>query len=285
MKMSQISDKYTLVDIPGMIKSPLLRAVYGTISYPLERLLGIQRLNLGYDRVKNRAQNEREFIDLVKKEMGVDFHLPPENEIEFLYKIKGPVVFVSNHPFGGIESFVIVQLLGLIRDDYRIISTFFVQRIRELQRVLFAVDPYEKPSSKKDNVTRLKKLIEYLRKDGMIHVFPAGEVSSYKIKSRKIEDRHWNEGFCRLIRRTGATVVPLYFHGRNSLFFQMIGFLSGYIRTVFLLREFAYPREKRIRYKLGNAISPQIIGEFPSDRELSIYLRKQTYLLSSYFVD
>jgi putative hemolysin len=168
----------------------------------------------------------------------------------------------------------------MIRRDYRIVSNFLLQRIRELQRVLFPVDPYETAGSRRRNVNQLKKLIQYLKDGGMIHVFPAGEVSSYKVSSRRIEDRDWNESFCRLIRRTEATVIPLYFHGRNSWLFQIAGMLNPYIRTAFLAREFVYPREKFIHYRLGKQIEPETIAGFSSDRELAQFLKGETYKLS-----
>ncbi len=281
--MKPNSEKYILADIPGSIKSPTLRSFYRAISYPLEWILGIHRLNTGYTRVTGRSDGEFAFIDLVKSELDVDFDLPENAELEKLRKLKGPIVFVSNHPFGGIEAFVIVQLLSLIRHDYKIMANFLLFRIRELQRVLFPVDPYETNHAKKKNVNQLKKLLQYLKEGGMIHVFPAGEVSSYKWKSGKVEDREWNEGISKIIRKTEATVIPLYFHGRNSLLFQTIGFLSPYIRTVFLPGEFVRPREKNIRYRIGAPITADVIQKFDSTVLLSEFLKRETYALSKDF--
>lgn len=271
------NDQYTLVDLPGLIQSPWKRAFYRIIQFPFESALGLRRLNQGYDRVTNRTTDEFEFIELVKEDVGVSFELPDEKSLEPYRRIEGPIVIVSNHPFGGIESFVLVQLMSRIRSDYQIIANFLLIRIRELKRVLFPVDPYETGSSKRKNVLQMKKLLTYLKSGGMLHIFPAGEVSSYKFKEKKVYDRAWNPNICKIIQKTGATVIPLYFHGRNSMLFQVIGFLSVYIRSVFLAREFVYPHTRFIRYRLGSPIPPDVIFAYDDPVKLAAFLREETY--------
>ncbi len=276
---------YRLVDVPAFIKSPFWRTIYKVAGPFLEYLIAIKRLNQGYDRVTGRARNEFEFIELVRQDIGVSYDLPESGTLQKYREIAGPIVVVSNHPFGGIESFVIVQLLSMIRDEYLLLANFLLFRIRELQRVLYPINPYDSGSAKRANVSPMKKLISFLKSGGVLHVFPAGEVSSFKFGENRILDREWNANLCRIIQTTGATVIPLYFQGRNSLFFQMIGQFSPYIRSIFLIREFVYPSEKVIRYKIGNPISPETIKSFADSKQLATFLKKETYALGRIVVN
>lgn len=282
-ELSTQEKKYTLADIEGSIASPYMKFIYKLIKYPLEGFTGIRRLNQGYDRVTDLTLSEVDFIYACAGDLGVRFDLPTEEEIRPYREIQGPLVIVSNHPFGGIESFLMVPLFKMIRGDFWIIANFLLLRIRELKKLLFSIDPYETNDSKKKNVTQMKRLMEYLKKGGMLHIFPSGEVSSYKLKEGRILDPVWNPNICKMIQRTNATVVPLYFHGRNSLLFQIIGFLNPYIRTVFLPREFVYSHEKVIRYKLGPIISAETIKQYKNHEELAAFLREETYKLREHF--
>ena len=54
-------------------------------------------------------------------------------------------------------------------------------------------------------------------------MFPAGEVSQLNLKERSITDPEWNHHVARLIRITGATVLPVYLLGGNSAWFHLLG--------------------------------------------------------------
>jgi putative hemolysin len=277
-------ERYTLVDTERVLADSRFRFFYKLMRYPLESMLGVRRLNQAYANVTDLNLSEVDFIYACARELGVSFTLPHDEELEPYRDIQGPLVVVSNHPFGGIESFLMVPLFKAIRDDFAIVANFMLSRIRELTKVLFAIDPYDNSRATKKNVGQMKKLMGYLRRGGMVQIFPAGEVSSYKLRQRRILDPDWNPNIFRMILATKATVVPLYFHGRNSILFQLIGFFNPIIRSAFLPREFVYPHEKEIRFKLGRIIGPNEIGNYHDPEKLAAYLRHETYALGKHFL-
>ncbi len=68
----------------------------------------------------------------------------------------------------------------------------------------------------------MRKMISWLRQGGVLGIFPAGTVSSFSLAHKKGDGRPWNANIAAIIRMTKATVVPVYFPGRNSLLFQGI---------------------------------------------------------------
>jgi putative hemolysin len=120
-----------------------------------------------------------------------------------------------------------------------------------------------------------------VRSGGVLGVFPAGEVSHLNLRQRCITDPPWSETVARIIRKTGAQVLPVYFSGQNSLTFQVLGLLHPRMRTLMLLRQVFNKCHSTIEMRVGKPILGDKIAEFDSDRELLEYLRMRTYLLKS----
>jgi putative hemolysin len=122
--------------------------------------------------------------------------------------------------------------------------------------------------------------MEWLRRGGALAVFPAGEVSRWDVRQTQVTDPAWNTVAARLIRKTGASTLPVYFCGQNSVAFQVLGMINPRLRTLFLLQEFLQQREKDVQIRIGGAIPAELIAKLDSDEEATDYLRLRTYLLS-----
>jgi putative hemolysin len=122
--------------------------------------------------------------------------------------------------------------------------------------------------------------MEWLRQGGALAVFPAGEVSQWNVREAQVTDPAWNTVAARLVRKAGASALPVYFCGRNSVTFQLLGLIHPRLRTLFLLQEFLQQREKDVRVRIGKAIPSELIANLDSDEEATEYLRLRTYLLS-----
>ena len=75
----------------------------------------------------------------------------------------------------------------------------------------------------------------WLRQGGALAVFPAGEVSQWNVRQAQVTDPAWNTVAARLVRKSGASALPVYFCGRNSVAFQLLGLINPRLRTLFLL--------------------------------------------------
>jgi putative hemolysin len=109
--------------------------------------------------------------------------------------------------------------------------------------------------------------------------FPAGEVATFRPRARAVLDPPWSPTVARLVRRSGATVVPIHFAGRNSLVFQALSQVHPLLRTLLLGRELLKKKGRTIRMRVGDPIPPEKLARFGGDRELIDYLRVRTCLL------
>lgn len=192
---------------------------------------------------------------------------------------QGPVVAVANHPFGGIEGTILGSILPSIRPDVKIMTNFLVAELVDLRDLCIFVDPFGGKDSIKANQKGLRESFEWLRKGGMLVVFPAGEVAHLDLKQRQITDPAWNQNVARMARRTGAAVVPMYFRGGNSALFNILGLVHPRLRTAMLPHEFLNKQHATIELRIGNPISPKKFAAFPDDRDLIRHIRHRSYLL------
>jgi putative hemolysin len=111
-------------------------------------------------------------------------------------------------------------------------------------------------------------------------MFPAGEVSHWQMPPVQMADSKWNETAARLIRRSRAAALPVYFCGRNNVGLQLLGMVHPRLRTAFLLQEFVRQEGKTVEVRVGSAIASDTITGIRDDREAMEYLRWRTYLLA-----
>jgi putative hemolysin len=112
-------------------------------------------------------------------------------------------------------------------------------------------------------------------------IFPAGAVSHLHVRQRAIADPAWSQTGARLVRKTGATVVPVFFHGANGPFFQILGLVHPHLRTALLPHELINKRGKTIHLTVGNPIPGKKLQGFATDAAMTAYLRLRTYILKA----
>lgn len=265
------------IDVP--FQDPLRHAMFRLLKRPLERLLRLNRLNNLYSQFTPEfAENAPPFTDQALDLLDVWFDLS-DIDLERI-PAEGPVVVVGNHPFGAIEGILLASILRRRRDDYKIMANYLLARIPQMATMLISVDPFGRASSAARNIKPLKEALKWVADGHLLGVFPAGEVSHMTWKRRQVADPAWSESIGRLIRKTGAPVMPLYFDGANSTMFQLMGLVHRRLRTAMLPRELLNKRHKRIEVRVGRMIRPEKLDEFETDRDLIDYLRLRTYLLA-----
>jgi putative hemolysin len=192
----------------------------------------------------------------------------------------GPVVAVANHPFGMLDGAVLAVLLSRVRPDVKVMTNYLLHDVPELARCCIFVNPFARGRAIDTNRRAVREALAWLRQGGMLAVFPAGEVSHWQFPQAEIADPAWNDTAARLIRRTGAAALPVYFCGRNSVGFHLFGMIHPRLRTAFLLQEFLHQEGRTVEVRVGSEIPGDCVTGIADDREATEYLRWRTYLLA-----
>ncbi|MBI1336664.1 MAG: GNAT family N-acetyltransferase [Phycisphaera sp.] len=266
-------------ELPFKLTGPdqgLLKRLAGK---PAEWALRFHTLNQIYLDIwsdPNKQPGEH-FVDGVLRRLGVRIDYK-SRELDRIPK-EGPVVVVANHPFGGIEGIALASMLRKVRPDTRVMANFLLSRIPEMRDILIFVDPFERPESVRANLQGVRQTLAHLKKGGLLAVFPAGEVSHLKWGSKAVVDPPWQASVSRLVERSGASVVPVFFDGRNSMLFQFAGLVHPRLRTAMLPRELLKRRNSTLHARIGRSIPKDKITSLGDTATLTNYLRLRTYML------
>ncbi|UZP66325.1 lysophospholipid acyltransferase family protein [Desulfovibrio mangrovi] len=194
----------------------------------------------------------------------------------------GPLVVVSNHPFGALEGLVLMASLLPVRPDMQFLANSLLGIIPELKSVIIDVNPFSTREARTRNIKGLRSAIGHVEAGNSLAVFPAGEVSHLQPAHRGIMDPLWNRNVARIIRKTGADVLPLYFHGRNSLMFNIMGLMHPLARTAMLPRELLKKQGSSVKVSVGKIIPSSLLNGqngLASEEDVTNYLRVRSYSL------
>ncbi|MGA8270624.1 MAG: GNAT family N-acyltransferase, partial [Candidatus Sulfotelmatobacter sp.] len=197
----------------------------------------------------------------------------------------GPVVVVANHPSGMLDGVALTALLTRVRPDVKVMTNYLLRDVPELAQYCIFVDPFDgngvaQSLSSSVNRRAFREALDWLLRGGMLAVFPAGEISQWQLSLGQNSDPAWNDTAVRLIRRTQAAALPIYFCGRSGMSIQVFGKVHPRLKTAFLLQEFLQQKGRTVEVRVGSEISAESVTGIAYDREALEYLRWRTYLLA-----
>lgn len=238
----------------------------------------LSTINREYE--KRKHLKGEDFITSILEGFEIDFEIP-EKDLKRIPK-SGPFITISNHPLGGIDGMILMKVLLEKREDYKVIANFLLERLEPLKPYIMPVNPFEDHKDAKSSLTGLKEAIGHLKNGHALGIFPAGEVSTYR-DERRIVDKPWEAAAMKLIQKANVPVIPIYFHARNSMFFYQLAGLSDVLRTAKLPSEMLTQKKRKIKVRIGNAITPQEQANHPNLETFTAFLRRKTYMLANSF--
>ncbi|MFZ0614563.1 MAG: GNAT family N-acyltransferase [Desulfobacterales bacterium] len=275
-----------LIDPTTGLKSEVMRRLAAVIQPAVEPLLHLERMNRcygSYCAALEACKTPGDMFRGVLAALEVGYDLNPDELLNI--PARGPLVVVANHPFGGIEGAVLGAVLLKVRPDLRILANYLLKRVDGIGETIIPVDPFDAPGSARQNRKGLKAAVAWLKAGGVLAMFPAGEVAHFRWNRWRVADPVWSPHVAAIARRTGATVLPVFFPGRNSLLFQLLGTLHPRLRTALLPREVMNKAGRRIRLFVGKPIPRQVMKKYDSDAALTNYLRSRTLFLRNRKID
>ncbi|NBD29313.1 MAG: acyltransferase [Alphaproteobacteria bacterium] len=194
----------------------------------------------------------------------------------------GPLVLVANHPYGILDGLMMGRILSERRaGDFRVLAHKVFRKSPDLERVILPIDFDETKDAAKRNMETRKEALRYLGQGGAIGIFPGGTVSTSLKPFARPMDPAWRTFTAKMIARSGAQVVPVYFEGHNSRLFQMASHLHYTLRMGLLIREFRARVGSTVRVVVGRPIPAERLAPLRSDpKAMMDFLRKATYELS-----
>ena len=181
----------------------------------------------------------------------------------------GRLLIVANHPSGALDALALLDAVGRIRRDVRIVANDLLGAIGPLQDLLLPV----RILGGKVQRTSLQAVEQALAAEQCVIVFPAGEVSRLSLLG--IRDGRWQRGFVRFARAAAAPVLPVRVEARNSALFYGASTLFKPAGTALLAREMFARRGRPLRLRIGE---PMQLGQGDPGAQL-LAVRRAVYAL------
>jgi putative hemolysin len=193
----------------------------------------------------------------------------------------GPVILIANHPYGILDGLMMGHILSQSRGDFRILANSVFRKSEDLNRVVLPISFEGTREAVQANIVTRKTALDYLGQGGAIGVFPGGTVSTAERPFGHPMDPEWRSFTARMIAKSNATVVPIYFDGHTSRLFQIASHLHSTLRLGLLIKEFKKRVDTPVRVVVGDPIGRDVLDPLATQsKQMMDFLRKATYELN-----
>ena len=237
--------------------------------------LTVLRLVRKFER-QNRTYQGQAFWRGVLDTMGIELQTPAE-QLANIPK-DGPVVVVANHPHGMVDGMIFADLIGRVRQDYRILTRSVLTGLDETATSFMIPVPFpHDPDAQRKMVEMRANAMDVLAQGGVVALFPSGVVMSSDSWWGPPIEREWNVFTAKMIRKSGAKVVPMYYPGRNSRAYQIACQISPILRQGLLLHEIVRSCNKPQAPVVGAPLTDEQMAPLETDpRGFMAWLRQHT---------
>ncbi len=204
--------------------------------------------------------------------------------VENIPQTDQPLLFVSNHPLGGLDGIVLALMLGEQRQyNLRLIVTDLLMYIKPLNGIFVPVNKVGKQS--REYALKHQQLWE---SDMDILTFPAGACSRLQDiegEGRVIRDLDWKKSFIRHAVQYKRDIVPIYFEGKNSNFFYKLAYwrkklgIKVNIEMLYLADEMYKAKGSHFTARIGQPIPYTTFDQSRTPVEWAQYVKEIVYKL------
>jgi putative hemolysin len=274
------------VATPGSKKK--VRFSYSTADQPalqrvviqaIEKMGGQRKLKKLYDQHQKSVAAGENFFEAALRLLRM--------EVEFdaaalaMTPATGPVLFISNHPYGVLDGITLTWLATKVRPDTKVLANDVLCQAPEAAHNLLPVAFAPTREARETNVQSRLAAQAWLRDGHAVGIFPGGGVSTTEkpLKGPAV-DLPWAPFTAKLLRMSRATVVPVFFVGQNSRLFQLASHLSLTLRLSLVFRETARRIGTALKVRVGQPIPFADIAHIEDRGALVAELRKRTFGLA-----
>ena len=212
--------------------------------------------------------------------LGINL-LTKQSEISKIPK-EGSLVITANHPHGLVDGMVLAELIGKVRTDYKILTRSLLTGVKQIDQFMIPVPFDHEENALKKSLEMRKKAMDHLEKGGVVVVFPSGKVASSETMFGNVVEGEWNPFTAKLIQKSGANVLPIFFPGANSRIYQIANQISATLRQGLLIYEVVHAMNKPQKPLVGDLIKQNELSSWKDDpRGFMRWLRDKTLALGS----
>ena len=258
--------------------SPIFRGERGhKLAGFVLRLCSIDKVNQVYR--NSGSLTGAKFAGSLLEDIGVDYEIGNAERLEKLPR--EAFITISNHPFGGLDGIILIDLMASFRSDYKLMVNKLISLVKTMQENFISVIPTgeKKEDIKGTNLHAVRETLSHLKDGHPVGFFPSGAVSDFSLKELRVRDRKWQTSILHLIQHARVPVLPVRFFDANSRFFYFLGLINWRVRALRLPTEVFNKRGQKPRIGIGNIISVGEQEKFNDALSLGAFLRQSVYAM------
>lgn len=258
--------------------SPLFKGRMGRLLFRAAMsITGISKANATHERVEaSHCPPGPDFAKGILDDAALDFSIGNPERLGSLPE--GAFITVSNHNYGHIDGICLVDLIGHVRPDVKVMVNEFLMWIWGLAPNFISVSPKTNASKgvSSTSVSGIKAALAQIQDGGPLSLFPSGAVADLKPREHWIlKERDWQDAAVRLIQKARVPVVPIRFFDHNTWFYYALGLIDYRVRFARLFHEVYNKRGTHPRLGIGETISVEEQASCPDLQSLKALLRSR----------
>ncbi|MFH0841664.1 MAG: 1-acyl-sn-glycerol-3-phosphate acyltransferase [Bacteroidota bacterium] len=239
------------------------------------RLFAIDKINRVYS--NSGAYSGAEFASHLLDDLGVNYLIG--NSERFKLLPEGAFITISNHPYGGLDGIILIDLMAGIRSDYRLMVNKMLSLVKTMNENFISVTPTlnKKNRISSESIHGVRETLTRLKDGHPVGFFPSGAVSDFRLRDMRIRDRNWQSSILHVIKSVKVPVLPIRFFDGNSAFFYFLGLINWRIRSLRMPSEVFNKGKQNPRIGIGNIIPVAEQERYRDINSFSDFLREAIY--------
>ena len=194
------------------------------------------------------------------------------------------LMVVANHPRGMLDMFIVGGSLetALGRPGRVMVNRLIGESFPSLNDHIVGVDNMGRrgPERSAFNRSALSNAVEFMRTGGVLYVFPAGQVASWRLHSPegwfRLTDHRWHSTFVALAREAQVPIQTIHVSGRNRIRYRIARLFGLVFGRILNFREFVAGANSTTTIRIGQRV-PRSVIENESDADVSRLCRSHVF--------
>lgn len=251
---------------------PLLKQLFITA---IERCTGARQLQDLYQEVLPRVQAGGHFWEETLQAMSLEVLLHGEEQL-LQVAPKGGVLIIANHPFGVVDGLIASRIAHRLRGRFKILVNHVLTFEPRLSEYLLPIEFQENRDARRRNVQSRQAALDALSQGEAVILFPGGGVATRRFGIGSLEELPWGNLVAKLALQSNAQIVPLYFHGENSLAFHIASQIHMNLRLALFIHETRKMIGRSVRADVRRVITPDELALFQKRDDIVSFLKNRT---------
>lgn len=216
-------------------------------------------------------QPDIDIIDNFINQLNIQYHIA-DADLKNI-PTSGPYIVVANHPFGFIDSLILLSIFGKNNPDFKVLARLRHKELKSLSPLF--IQPGDNLSKGEISSEALAEIDTRLKEERSLALF----ADCLTTKTNDPKDQHTT--VLNEVIKSGIPVLPVYFYGSNNLTSRLLNMLPQSLRAWVMPDDAVQSAPSAIRLRIGKPITSEDLHSFDNQERAARFLKAYLVALGS----